>query len=88
MVIVRYDTEADATHITLQHAAVARTVEVIDSFVWVDVDENGLPVGIEFLNAPADIDESALALIAERFPTTDTVSIKAALAGRTPRPAV
>ena len=86
--IVRYDTEADATHITLQHADVAHTVEVIDSSVWVDVDDNGRPVGIEFLYAPADIGETALARIAERFPTTDTASIKAALAGRSLRPAV
>ena len=86
--IVRYDTEADATHITLQHADVAHTVEVIDSFVWVDVDKNGLPVGIEFLDPPADIDESVLARIAERFPTTDTASIKVALAGHTLRRAV
>jgi uncharacterized protein YuzE len=87
-VIVRYDTEADATYITLQCAPVARTIEVIDSFAWVDVDDVGLPVGIEFLDAPADIDETALARIAERFPTTDTPSIKAALAGHTVRPAV
>lgn len=86
--IVRYDTEAEATHITLRHADVARTVEVIDSFLWVDVDEHGLPVGIEFLDTPADIDESALARVAERFPTTDTASIKAALAGQTLRRSV
>jgi uncharacterized protein YuzE len=87
-VIVRYDTEADATYVTLQRADVARTIEVIDSFAWVDVDEAGVPVGIEFLVAPADIDETALARVAERFPATDTVSIKAALAGHTVRPAV
>jgi uncharacterized protein YuzE len=87
-VIVRYDTEADATYVTLQRADIARTIEVIDSFAWVDVDEAGLPVGIEFLAAPADIDEPVLAHIAERFPTTDAPSIKAALAGHTVRPAV
>jgi uncharacterized protein YuzE len=87
-VIVRYDTEADAAYITLQRADIARTIEVIDSFAWVDVGEAGLPVGIEFLDAPADIDETALARIAERFPTTDTPRIKAALAGHTVRPAV
>ena len=86
--IVRYDTEADATSITLQRADVARTIEVIDSFAWVDVDETGHPVRIEFLDAPADIDETAVARIAKRFPTADTPSIKAALSGRTIRPAV
>lgn len=86
--IVRYDTEADATYITLQRAEVARTIEVIDSFAWVDVDDAGLPVGIEFLDSPADIDETALARVSERFPTTDSASIKAALAGHTVRPAV
>jgi uncharacterized protein YuzE len=87
-VIVRYDTEADATYVTLQRADVVRTIEVIDSLAWVDVDEAGLPVGIEFLDAPADIDSTVLARIAEKFPTTDTASIKAALAGHTLRPAV
>ena len=86
--ILRYDTEADATYVTLQQADVAHTVEVIDSFVWVDVDQNDLPVGIEFMDAPARIDEPALARIAERFPTTDIASIKSALAGHTLRPAV
>jgi uncharacterized protein YuzE len=87
-VIVRYDTDADATYITLQRADVARTIEVIDSLAWVDVDDAGVPIGIEFLVAPADIDEAALARIAERFPATDTPRIKAALAGHTVRPAV
>lgn len=86
--IVRYDTEADATCLTLRHADVAHTVEVIDSFVWVDVDRNDLPVAIEFLDAPADIDEATLARIADKFPGIDTASIKAALAGHTLRPAV
>jgi uncharacterized protein YuzE len=88
VVIIRYDTEADATYVTLRHADVARTIEVIDSFLWVDLDEAGLPVGIEFLDAPADVDETALACIAERFPSTDTAGIKAALAGHAVRPAV
>lgn len=77
---VRRDTDADATYVMLQRADVAHTIEVIDSFAWVDVDEAGLPVGIEFLDAPADINENVLARIAERFPRTDTASIKAALA--------
>jgi uncharacterized protein YuzE len=87
-VIIRYDTEADATCVTLRSADVARTIEVIDSLVWVDIDDAGIPVAIEFLDAPADIDETALARIAERFPATDIDSIRAALAGHAVRPAV
>lgn len=86
--IVRYDTDANATYITFQRADIAHTIEVIDSFAWVDVDGAGLPVGIEFLDPPADIDETVLARIAERFPATDAAVIKAALAGHTVRPAV
>jgi uncharacterized protein YuzE len=87
-VIVRYDTEADATYIILGEAPIGRTIELVDSFVWADVDDQGRLVGIEILQAPADIDDALLVPLQERFPTADMAGIKAALAGHNLRPAV
>jgi uncharacterized protein YuzE len=87
-VIVRYDTDADATYITLRVARVARTTEVVDSFVWVDMDEQGDPTGVEILAAPADIDDTAMAPLAQMFPSLDIDKLKVALAGHALRPAI
>jgi uncharacterized protein YuzE len=82
-VLVRYDSEADATYIQLDaEAVVARTVEVLDGHLLVDVDETGRPIGIEILCAPADVDKSALTALAERFPVLDVEAIRRVLAGR------
>jgi len=82
-VLVRYDSEADATFVQLDSdAAVARTVEVLDGHLMVDVDGLDSPIGIEILCAPADIDEVAYVALADRFSALDIEAIRAALAGR------
>jgi uncharacterized protein YuzE len=82
-VLVRYDSEADATYVQLQpEAVVARTVEVLDGHVLVDVDESGQPIGIELLCAPADVDEPSFTALAQRFPDLDVDVVRRVLSGR------
>jgi uncharacterized protein YuzE len=47
---VRYDAEADAMYLRLRDGSVAETVE-IEEMVYVDIDEEGHPLGIEFVVA-------------------------------------
>ena len=47
---VRYDAEADAMYLRLRDGSVADTVE-IEQMVYVDVDDAGHPLGIEFVVA-------------------------------------
>ena len=47
---VRYDPEADAMCLRLREGTVADTVEV-EEMVYVDVDDEGRPLGIEFVVA-------------------------------------
>lgn len=82
-VLVRYDSEADATYVQLEpEAVVARTVEVLDGHLLVDVDGSGHPIGIEILCAPADVDELAFTALAQRFPDLDVDAARRALSGR------
>jgi len=82
--VVEYDTEADATYVQLpsyDESAVERTVEVMDSSVTVDVERSGAPIGVEFLCAPAEVDEAMLAALAGRYPALDFLSLRMALSG-------
>jgi uncharacterized protein YuzE len=81
-VLVRYDSEADATYVELEpQAAASRTIEVLDGHLLVDVDRSGRPIGIEILCAPADVDEVAITALAGRFPELDIEAVRTALAG-------
>ena len=46
----RLDPEVNALYITLRQGDVARTIEVTDT-IYVDLDAQGTPLGIEFINA-------------------------------------
>lgn len=47
---IRYDADADAMYLTVNEGAVADTVEIAE-MVYVDVDGEGRPLGIEFVVA-------------------------------------
>lgn len=82
-VLVRYDSEADATYVQLEpEAVVSRPVEVLDGHLLVDVDRSGHPIGIEILCAPAEVDELAFTALARHFPDLDIDALRTALAGR------
>lgn len=49
-----YDREANALYIRFSKASVTETVELSDS-VYVDLDEEGDPVGFEVLHAEPDV---------------------------------
>ncbi len=46
----RFDEEANALYIAIKAGEVARTIEVTD-MVYIDVDADGAPLGIEFVSA-------------------------------------
>jgi uncharacterized protein YuzE len=46
----RFDEEANALYIALKAGDVVRTIEVTD-MVYIDVDADGAPLGIEFVSA-------------------------------------
>jgi uncharacterized protein YuzE len=45
-----FDNDANTLYIALHEGQVARTIEVTD-MVYVDVDANGTPLGVEFVSA-------------------------------------
>jgi len=47
---IDYDPEADALYIQLRQGEVDDTIQA-SQYIYVDVDENGLPLGIEILFA-------------------------------------
>jgi uncharacterized protein YuzE len=47
---IRYDAEAEAMYVRVSDGAVADTVEIAE-MVYVDVDAEGRPLGIEFVVA-------------------------------------
>ncbi len=49
---IDYSKTANALYVTLRAGDVSETVEVED-MVYVDVDEGGTPLGVEFVNADA-----------------------------------
>ena len=46
----RFDEEANALYIAIRAGDVVRTIEVTD-MVYIDVDADGAPLGIEFVSA-------------------------------------
>lgn len=62
-IVSRYDREADALYVTLQDGVRARAVE-IDETTYVDVDQNGQALGIEFLYPAMGI---ALSAVVDQF---------------------
>jgi len=65
--LVSYDPAARATYVQIHEGAVARTVDITDT-VMVDLDASGMPLGVEFLQVPADIPTEVIELVADRFP--------------------
>jgi uncharacterized protein YuzE len=50
MMQINYDPQADAIYIRLRAGEVANTVAV-SKYIYADVDENGVPLGLEILFA-------------------------------------
>jgi uncharacterized protein YuzE len=50
---VQYDVDAEAVYIRLSHEEVSETVEISES-LYIDVDADGSPVGIEILGVDAE----------------------------------
>ena len=94
-VMVEFDPEVPATYVRLRDDAVARTVEVIDAYCMVDLDAAGArlreagakmlnagePLGVEILDAPADISETIFQALATTFPSLDISPLRLALSG-------
>lgn len=68
IVIVEYDTDADATYFTLSDHPVVRTVEVDDA-AFVDIDASGEPVGVEVLAAPTRLPDGLADRLVETWPS-------------------
>ena len=64
---VSYDTEAGATYVQVAEGDVSRTADLSD-LVAVDLDDDGVPVGVEFLALPGGVTDLMLDLVAARFP--------------------
>ncbi|MGH9065201.1 MAG: DUF2283 domain-containing protein [Acidimicrobiales bacterium] len=80
--IVHYDADLGATYVELSDAPAARSTEVLDAYVLVNLDGAGAPVGVEVLDAPASITEAVFSALAEHFPALDLDRLRAVLAGR------
>jgi uncharacterized protein YuzE len=65
--LVSYDAAARATYVQISPDPVVSTVELSD-LVMVDLDEHQHPVGVEFLQVPAEITPQMVDLVVERFP--------------------
>jgi uncharacterized protein YuzE len=70
-VVVEFDPEVRATYVRLRDDPVARTVEVMDAYCVVDLDAAGEPLGMEILDAPADISQPVFQALATSFPSLD-----------------
>lgn len=46
---IKLDSDVNALYITFREGAVARTIEIAD-MVFADLDENGDPIGLEFVS--------------------------------------
>lgn len=64
---VSYDTEAKATYVELSPEK-ADVTDCLSDSVNVDLDADGIPVGVEFLVLPAQITDGMLILVAEAYP--------------------
>lgn len=68
---VEFDPEVRAWYLTLSDAPVSTTAHLSDE-VFVDVDDQGGVVGVEFLLAPAELSEDLRASLFRRFPEVRT----------------
>lgn len=50
---LKYDPDAEALYLTLREGLAAETIEIEES-VYVDLDDDERPIGVEFLN-PGDL---------------------------------
>jgi uncharacterized protein YuzE len=66
-VILEYDTEADATYITLTDEPVVQTHSVGD-LIMVDLDATGHPVGLEILVQPQQLSWDMKNALFKQFP--------------------
>ena len=57
-VMVEFDPEVAATYVRLRDDTVARTVELMDAYCSVDLNATDKVLGLEILEAPADIPEA------------------------------
>lgn len=83
--VVDYDTDAGATYVELpgyDESKADHVVEVIRDLLTVDVDASDRPIGVELLRAPAEVDDTMLHALAERFPALRMPELRAALAGQ------
>jgi len=55
--MVSYDATARALYIEFEESEVARTIELSKS-VFLDIDENGLPVGLEVLDSSGPLQDA------------------------------
>jgi uncharacterized protein YuzE len=85
--MVEFDPEAPATYVRLGDDTVTHTVDVVDAYCMVDVGQAGQPVGVEILDAPADIPEPAFESLAMSFPALDVRAARIALSGHAVAPA-
>lgn len=79
--MVEFDPTAAATYVRLRDEAVARTVEVLDAYCMVDLDGAGEPVGVEILDAPADVGDALFEALGKSFPVLDIRALRLALSG-------
>lgn len=59
---IDYDPQADAIYVQLKEGAVADTLEV-SKYIFVDVDEKGIPLGIEILFVSRHLDMKDLTTV-------------------------
>jgi uncharacterized protein YuzE len=67
-VLVEYDPEVEATYLTLSEGEPSTHVEIQGETVAVDLDEVGVPVGVELLLPPTKVTSRMLSAVSERFP--------------------
>ncbi|MGH9919265.1 MAG: DUF2283 domain-containing protein [Nitrososphaerales archaeon] len=67
-VLVEYDPEVEATYVTVLDADPAQHVEVQGETVAVDLDADGVPVGVELLVPPTRVTPEMLSAVSSRFP--------------------
>ncbi|MEA3339952.1 MAG: DUF2283 domain-containing protein [Chloroflexota bacterium] len=59
---IDYDPQADAIYVQLKEGAVADTLDV-SKYIFVDVDEKGIPLGIEILFVSRHLDMEDLTTV-------------------------
>jgi uncharacterized protein YuzE len=79
--VVEFDSEVPATYVRLRDDAMARPVEVIDAYCMVDLDAAGEPLGVEILDAPADISDPVFQALTMTFSSLNIDELRIALSG-------